>query len=98
MMMDKIPFLDHGKDDRYKYPQMRTTVFEHEGSEAVIIPEEYSFDAEHLEIERDGKSLIITPIPGDNRWPEGFFDSILENPADETFIRPPQGEHREIIC
>lgn len=96
-MMDGSPFLDRGKDDRYNHRQMRTSVFEHEGSQAVIIPKEFSFDAEHIKIEREGKSLIITPISGDNRWPEGFFKSILENPADETFIRHPQGEHREII-
>ncbi len=78
-------------------PQMRTTVFEHEGSQAVIIPKEFRFNADHLDIEREGESLTITPFPNDKGWLKSLIESILENPADETFIRHPQGEHREII-
>jgi virulence-associated protein VagC len=76
---------------------MRTTVFDYEGSQAAIIPEEFRFDAEHLDIGREGESLIITPFPDNNGWPKNLIESVLENPAEETFIRHPQGEHREII-
>ena len=32
-----------------------------------------------------------------NGWPEGFFETLRDNAADDDFIRHPQGEHREII-
>lgn len=76
---------------------MRTKVFDYEGSQAVIIPEEFHFDAKHIEIESEGDSLIITPILDNDGRQESYIQSMMENASDETFIRHPQGEHREII-
>ncbi|MFM2197033.1 MAG: hypothetical protein RLZZ505_465 [Verrucomicrobiota bacterium] len=76
---------------------MKTTVFKSGGSQAVRIPKEFRFDAKNVEIERRGASLILTPVPEDNGWPEGFFEILRENAADDDFIRHPRGEYREII-
>ena len=76
---------------------MKTTSFKSGGSLAVRIPKELRFDAKNVEIERRGASLILTPVPEKNGWPEGFFETLRENAADTDFIRHPQGEHREII-
>lgn len=62
-----------------------------------MIPEDFLFDAEHVEIEREGESLLITPIPDDNGWPEGYLEGISSHNVGEDFIRHPQGEHRDII-
>lgn len=76
---------------------MRTTSFKSGGSLAVRIPKEFRFDAKNVEIERRGASLILTPVQEDKGWPEGFFEKLKANAVDESFIRHPQGEHREII-
>ena len=76
---------------------MKTPSVKSGGSLAVRLPKEFRFDAKHVEIERRGASLILTPVPEDNGWPEGFFETLRENAADTDFIRHPQGEHREII-
>ncbi len=76
---------------------MKTTSFKSGGSLAVRIPKEFRFDAKNVEIERRGASLIITPVPEKNGWPEGYIEKIRANAADTDFIRHPQGEHREII-
>lgn len=76
---------------------MKTTSFKSGGSLAVRIPKEFRFDAKNVEIERRGASLILTPVAEKNGWPEGFFETLKENAADNNFIRHPQGEHREII-
>jgi virulence-associated protein VagC len=75
---------------------MKSTVFTSGGSQAVRIPKEFRLDTKRVEIERKGSSLVLTPINEDDKWPAGFFEFIRENPADETFIRHPQGEHREV--
>lgn len=76
---------------------MKTTSFKSGGSLAVRIPKEFRFDAKNVEIERRGASLILTPVPENDDWPEGFFEALRDNAADDDFIRHPQGEHREII-
>ncbi len=76
---------------------MKTTVFKSGGSQAVRIPKEFRFDSKNVEIERRGASLILTPVPEKNGWPEGYIEKIIANAADTDFIRHPQGEHREII-
>ena len=76
---------------------MKTTSFKSGGLLAVRIPKEFRFDAKNVEIERRGASLILTPVPEGNGWPEGFFETLRENAADEDFLRHSQGEHREII-
>ena len=75
---------------------MKSTVFTSGGSQAVRIPKKFRLTAKRVEIERRGASLILTPIEDDNKWPDGFFEFIRDNRADESFIRHPQGEHREI--
>lgn len=77
---------------------MKTTVFKSGGSQAVRIPKELRLDAKHVEIERRGASLILTPVPEKkNKWPEGYIEAIKANAVETDFVRHPQGEHREII-
>lgn len=94
--MDKLRLLDAAQERRYVSPEMKTTSFKSGGSLAVRIPKEFRFDAKSVEIERRGASLILTPVPENKGWPEGFFETLRENAADDDFIRHPQGEHREI--
>ncbi len=72
------------------------SLFKNGKSQALRIPKEFRLDGKHVEIERRGASLILTPIPEEKGWPDGYIESIRANPADESFIRHPQGEHREI--
>jgi antitoxin VapB len=76
---------------------MTTTVFKSGGSQAVRIPKEFRFEAKKVEIERRGASLILTPLPDTNKWPEGYIETIIANAAETDFVRHPQGEHREIL-
>jgi len=76
---------------------MKTTVFKSGGSQAVRIPKELRLNAKHVEIERRGASLILTPTPEKKKWPEGYIETIIANAAETDFVRHPQGEHREII-
>jgi antitoxin VapB len=75
---------------------MKSTVFTSGGSQAVRIPKKFRLDGKHVEIERRGQSLVLTPIPEEKNWPEGYIDRIRENAVGDDFIRHPQGEHREI--
>ena len=75
---------------------MTTTVFLSGGSQAVRIPKEFRFDSKRVETERKGGTLILRPIPDDNAWPEGYLGSFAGGRIDDTFIRPDQGESREI--
>jgi virulence-associated protein VagC len=75
---------------------MKTTSFRSGGSLAVRIPKELRFDAKNVEIERRGASLILTPIPETNGWPEGYIESILSHDIGDDFIRYPQEKHRQI--
>lgn len=75
---------------------MKTTVFVSGGSQAVRIPKEFRFNAKRIEIERRGASLVLTPLPDENAWPEGYLESFAKGRIDESFERPAQGEHREI--
>lgn len=97
MMMGIIKTLDPKTNRIYVSPEMKTTSFKSGGSLAVRIPKEFRFDAKHVEIERRGASLILTPTREENGWPEGFFEKLKANAAETDFIRHPQGEHREII-
>ena len=75
---------------------MTTTVFLSGGSQAVRIPKEFRFNAKRVEIERKGATLILRPIPDENTWPEGYLESFADGRIDDTFVRPDQGESREI--
>lgn len=48
-----------------------TRVFKSGNSQAVRLPLEFRIDEEQVFIRREGKSIIITPIP--NTW-EGFME------------------------
>jgi antitoxin VapB len=76
---------------------MITTIFTSGGSQAVRIPKELRLDAKRVEIERKGGALILRAIPEDNAWPEGYLESFGASKIDDTFERPPQGEHRDVI-
>jgi len=75
---------------------MTTTVFVSGGSQAVRIPKEFRMDAKRVEIERKGATLVLRPLPEENSWPEGYLESFAGGKLDESFVRPPQGEHRKI--
>ena len=72
-----------------------TTTFTSGNSQAVRIPTEFRLNAKKVNIERKGPNLIISPIPEANAWPEGYIESLLNDPVDETFVRAPQGEHEK---
>ena len=75
---------------------MKTTVFISGGSQAVRIPKELRIDAKRVEIERKGATLVLRPLPDDNTWPEGYLESFAGGKLDDSFERPPQGNHREV--
>ena len=76
---------------------MTTTVFISGGSQAVRIPKELRFDAKRVEIERRGATLVLRPLPDSNSWPEGYLESFAAGRVDDSFVRHPQGESREIV-
>ena len=75
---------------------MKTSVFTSGGSQAVRIPKELRINAKRVEIERKGETLVLRPLPDDNSWPDGYLESFAAGKLDDSFERPPQGEHREI--
>jgi antitoxin VapB len=75
---------------------METTVFISGGSQAVRIPKEFRFDAKRVEIERKGAVLVLRPLPDKNTWPKGYLDAFATARLDDSFVRHPQGEPREI--
>lgn len=75
---------------------MKTTVFTSGGSQAVRIPKELRIDAKRVEIERKGATLVLRPLPEENAWPDGYLESFATGRLDDSFVRQPQGEAREI--
>jgi antitoxin VapB len=75
---------------------MKTTVFISGGSQAVRIPKELRIDAKRVEIERKGSTLVLRPLPDENSWPEGYLESFAAGKIDDSFVRQPQGDHREV--
>ena len=75
---------------------MKTTVFISGGSQAVRIPKELRIDAKRVEIERIGGTLVLKPLPDENSWPEGYLESFAAGRLDDSFVRHPQGDHREV--
>ena len=75
---------------------MKTTVFTSGGSQAVRIPKEFRIDAKRVEIERKGATLVLRPLPDDDSWPDGYLESFAAGKLDDSFVRPPHGEHREV--
>jgi virulence-associated protein VagC len=75
---------------------MKTTVFISGGSQAVRIPKELRIDAKRVEIERKGSTLVLRPLPDENSWPEGYLESFVAGKIDDSFVRQPQGDHREV--
>ncbi len=75
---------------------MKTTVFISGGSQAVRIPKELRIDAKRVEIERKGATLVLRPLPDENSWPEGYLESFAAGKIDDSFVRQPQGDHREV--
>jgi len=53
-------------------------------------------DTKRVEIERKGATLVLRPLPEDNSWPDGYLKFFAKGKLDESFVRPPQGKHREI--
>lgn len=80
----------------YVYPEMKTSVFTSGGSQAVRIPKALRINAKRVEIERKGETLVLRPLPDENCWPEGYLESFAAGRLDDSFERPPQGEHREV--
>jgi len=77
MMMGNFTSLTPCKKRIYVYPPMKSTVFTSGGSQAVRIPKHLRLSTKHVEIERRGASLILTPIAEQTVWPEGYIESIL---------------------
>jgi antitoxin VapB len=75
---------------------MKTTVFMSGGSQAVRIPKELRIDAKRVEIERKGATLVLRPLPDENSWPKGYIESFAAGKIDDSFVRPSQGDHREV--
>ena len=75
---------------------MKTTVFISGGSQAVRIPKEFRINAKRVEIERKGATLVLHPLPDENAWPEGYIKSFAAGKLDDSFVRPPQGKHRDV--
>jgi len=75
---------------------MKTTVFISGGSQAVRIPKEFRLDAKRVEIERKGATLVLRPLPDKDSWPKGYLDAFAAGRLDDSFVRHPQGEPREI--
>lgn len=51
--------------------QIRTKVFKSGNSQAVRLPREFRLDQEEVYIRKEGKSIVITPLPAS--W-EGFME------------------------
>jgi antitoxin VapB len=75
---------------------MKTTVFISGGSQAVRIPKEFRLNAKRVEIERKGATLVLRPLPEENSWPQGYLELFAVGRLDDSFVRQPQGEHRNI--
>lgn len=58
------------------------------GAQAVKLPDEFRFEGDKVSIRREGKAVILEPVPP-TTWPEGFFDRIRID--DPSFARPDQG-------
>jgi antitoxin VapB len=58
------------------------------GAQAVKLPDEFRFEGDRVSIRREGKAVILEPVPPAT-WPEGFFDRIRID--DPNFVRPDQG-------
>ncbi|MGI9281381.1 MAG: type II toxin-antitoxin system VapB family antitoxin [Endozoicomonas sp.] len=71
---------------------METTIFLNNQTQSVRVPKELAFssDIKKVNIRKEGKSLIITPI--ENTWDDVF--KRLEALQPEPFERD-QGEHQE---
>ncbi len=58
-------------------------LFQNGGSQAVRLPKEYRFDADSVEIIREGEKLIISPVKTRRSWAEYFSTpSLLEDNDD----------------
>lgn len=68
---------------------MNTTIIRRgDGTQAVMLPDEFRFEGDTVSIRREGEAVILEPIKS-SAWPPGFFDTIrIDDPA---FARPEQG-------
>ena len=57
------------------------------GMQAVKLPDEFRFEGDRVSVRREGKAVILEPVPP-TTWPEGFFDKIRID--DPNFLRPDQ--------
>lgn len=58
-------------------------LFQNGGSQAVRLPKEFRFDADSVEIIREGERLIITPIKTHKSWHEYFSaPSLIDDNGD----------------
>jgi len=58
-------------------------LFQNGGSQAVRLPKEFRFDADSVEIIREGDRLIITPVKTHRSWDEYFSaPSLIEDNDD----------------
>lgn len=80
----------------YEYSAMTATVFISGGSQAVRIPKEFRLDVKRVEIEREGATLVLRPLPDENAWPPGYLESFAAGKLDDSFIRHPQGDYPRV--
>jgi virulence-associated protein VagC len=73
---------------------MIAKIFKSGNSMALRLPKELRPVAGEVEVVALGERWIVSPIKPVS-WPKGFFSRIrLSDPT--PFMRPPQGEHRDI--
>ncbi|VAW64245.1 hypothetical protein MNBD_GAMMA09-1362 [hydrothermal vent metagenome] len=58
-------------------------LFQNGGSQAVRLPKEYRFDADSVEIIREGEKLIISPVKAHRSWKEYFSTPSLVEGNDD---------------
>ena len=78
----------------YTYPLFSvetTTIFKSGNSQAVRIPKAFRLPGYRVFIERKGSTIVLSPLGEENRWPDGYIESLSKEAADKTFVLQPQG-------
>jgi len=65
--------------------ERRAKIFWSGRSQAVRLPKDFRFDAEEVNIRRDGAAVILEPVEKPS-WPEGYWESF--GPVGEDFEVP----------
>jgi len=61
---------------------------------ALRLPRELSPCEGEMNIEVEGERWIVSPVKP-KKWPENFFENVRIQ--ENSFTRPEQGAHREIV-